>query len=66
MMIANTKTFHKINLGNNINEENCNNIYNNVWFLTDKSVNLLLKNFVWTYVHNEVRQNTNEINNIRL
>jgi hypothetical protein len=53
-------------IGNNINEENCNNIYNNVWFLTDKSVNLLLKNFVWTYVHNEVRQNTNEINNIRL
>ncbi len=66
MMIANTYTCRKINLGNNINEENCNNIYNNVWFLTDKSVNLLLKNFVWTYVHNEVRQNTNEINNIRL
>jgi hypothetical protein len=66
MKIANTKTFHKINLGKHINEENCNDIFINIWKLTDKSVDLSLKNFAWTYVHNKVRQNGNGITNIRL
>jgi len=55
-----------MNIGKRINEENCNNIYNNVWFLTDKSVNSPLRNFVWCYIHAKVRQNSNGIINIRL
>ena len=55
-----------MNIGKRINEENCNNIYNNVWFLTDKSVNSPLRNFVWCYIHAKVRQNGNGITNIRL
>ena len=53
-------------IGKHINEENCNNIYNNIWHVTDLSVNLSLKNFAWFYVHDKVRRNTNEITNIRL
>lgn len=53
-------------MGKHINEENCNNIFNNIWKLTDNSVDLSLKNFAWTYVHNKVRQNGNGITNIRL
>jgi hypothetical protein len=66
MKIANTDACRKITLGKHINEENCNNIFNNIWKLTDKSVDLSLKNFARAYVHNKVIQNGNGITNIRL
>jgi len=53
-------------IGKRINEEHCNNIFNNIWHVTDLSVNLSLKNFVWFYVHDKVRRNINEMTNIIL
>ena len=66
MEIANTNACRKTYLGKRINEEHCNNIFNNIWNVTDLSVNLSLKNFAWLYVHDKVRRNINEMTNITL
>lgn len=48
----------KINIGKKIDEEPCNIIFTNIWGLTDKSVDLEMKNIIWGKTMSPVRTNT--------
>ena len=48
----------KINIGKKIDEQPCNIIFTNIWVLTDKSVDLEMKNIIWGKTMSPVRTTT--------
>lgn len=48
----------KMKIGKKIDEEPCNYIFTNIWVLTDKSVDLEMKNIIWGKTMSPVRTTT--------